>query len=309
MIIDIHYHIADKGWWSEKFWDGLAVFMGGFLAKKGVGLSVKEVKSTLFHPFWDPTGEILLRHMDEAGIDKTVLLACDFGLTFGREAISAEEINKVYSNIAKKHPDRLIAFAGVDPRRENAVDILDRCINDWAMKGLKIHPAAGFYPNEKMAYPLYEKANELGIPIMTHTGAMIYPLRSKYAQPIYLDDILIDFPNLKIIAPHLSFGWWPELTSLLITRPNLYTDFSLWQLTASHNYQTFCHTLRAVLDAAGSERVFFGSDGPFFRHFVSDREWIQIIKDLPQKAPKGIIFTEEEVEGMLGKNAKKLLGL
>ncbi|MCK5186296.1 MAG: amidohydrolase, partial [Deltaproteobacteria bacterium] len=97
----------------------------------------------------DPEAEGLLAEMDEAGIDKSVIFPVDFGVALGDPEVPIEEVNKKYSELARKHPDRLVAFAGVDPRRKDAPDLFKRCINEWGMQGCKLHPCAGFYPNQK----------------------------------------------------------------------------------------------------------------------------------------------------------------
>src|SRR5450759_3908894 len=71
--------------------------------------------------------------------------------------VQIEEQNRMVAEASAKFPDRLVSFFSIDPRREGAVDLFSRAIEDWGMKGLKLHPASGFYPYEEFCYPLYEK--------------------------------------------------------------------------------------------------------------------------------------------------------
>ena len=310
MIIDIHSHIFGKGWVPREFFHGVARFITHEFAKQGVQESNEEVGDSLIETSDDPDGKGLLAEMDEAGIDKSVMFPADFGVALGEPEVSIEEVNRKYSELAQKHPDRLISFAGVDPRRKNGLDLFKRCVEDWGMKGLKLHPCAGFYPNQKEVYPLLEKACEWRIPVLFHSGAMMVPLRSKYSQPIYFDDLAVDFPDLPIVVAHSGgiFGY-TQMISIMNIKLNILADISGWQITATKNYPFFCKALRELMDFVEPERIFFGSDSPSFRSVMSNEDWVQLIKDLPRKAADRIAFKEEEITALLGGNARKLLNL
>jgi hypothetical protein len=304
MVIDIHYHLMNKGWDPDK------VYLAGMrLFEKVFGASSPERVKEMLSTFWDPSGEKAIQFMDKAGIDKSALLVTDWGFGLGEPEVPIEEQNRYCAQVARQYPDRFIPFAGIDPRRKNAVELLKRCIEDWGMKGLKFHPDVGFFPDDQSFYPFYEKVSEYKIPILSHTGPMFGCLKSKYAQPVYLDGILADFPDIKIIAAHLGFCWWPEVAAIASMKSNLYGCLTGWQLMAQKSYTKFCHTLRAVLDEMGSEWILFGTDGPFDVPNFTARDWVETIKNLPEKCPEGITFTREEVEGILGGNAKRLLNL
>lgn len=309
MIIDFHCHVWAEEWLPEGFWKGVADVFSHMLARQGSRVSAAEVRNQFFPFFWDPSGERLIEAMDANGIDKSVILPLDYGLALGEAPVSIEEQNRIYAEMAQRHSGRLIAFAGIDPRREGADRIFEHCIKEWGLRGLKLHPTSGYYPSEEVCYSLYRKAAELNVPVITHTGPIIAPLRSKYAQPIHLDDALVDFPGVQFVAAHLSFCWWPELAQMAYTKVNLAADLSGWQLTAREHYPAFCRTLRDYLDQAGSENLLYGTDNPVYRPIIPDREWIQLIRDLPRKAPGGLTFTEAEVSAILGGNAQRILGI
>jgi len=304
MIIDIHYHLMNKGGDPEKLF-----LSGAKLFAKALGTSSLEEIKKMLSTFWDPSGEKAIQFMDDAGIDKSTLLATDWGFGLGEPEVSIEDQNKICAQIAKRYPDRLIPFAGIDPRRKNAIELLKRCIEEWDMKGLKFHPDVGFFPDDKSLYPFYEKVSEFKIPILSHTGPMFGCLKSKYTQPVYLDGILADFPEINIIAAHLGFCWWPEVATIASVKLNLYGCLTGWQLDAQQDYTKFCHTLRTIMNKMGPERILFGTDGPFASPSFTTKDWIDAIKALPEKSPEGITFTHEEVAGILGGNAQKLLDL
>ena len=247
--------------------------------------------------------------MDRAGIDMTVILIQDFGLALGEPKVSIEEQNQIYAEIQKKYPNRILAFAGVDPRRPIAEELIRKSFEDWNMSGLKFNSSSGFYPNSKEVYKLLDIAKEFKKPVLFHTGEMVTPLRSKFCDPIFLDDVCIDYPDLWIQAAHMGFGWRHNLFHLGSCKPNLTVDIAGWQGSARDNYYEFCSTLRLCLDEFTSERVLFGTDNPYFRAILPDKKFVNLIKRLPTKAPEGIKFTQEEVDFILGGNAQRIFGI
>ncbi len=310
MIIDIHGHIFAKGWIPPAFFHGIARFVTHEFEKQGVYQTNEEVGDSMLETSSDPEAEMLLEEMEEAGIDKTVIFPVDLGLALGEPELSIEHINKNVADLGKKHPDKLIPFATMDPRRENALSLFEQCVQEWGMRGLKLHPTTGFYPNQKEVYPLLEKASEWKIPVLIHTGFMMVPLRAKYSQIIHLDDLAVDFPDLPIIAAHAggSYGY-REMLSLMGVKLNILVDISSWQILAVKNFPLFCKSLRELIDFSEPERVFFGTDTPSFRTILTNPDWVDLLTSLPEKAPDGIVFKEEEMALVMGGNAQKLLNI
>lgn len=310
MIIDIHTHLFVEGWLPRGFFHGVARFITHEFKKQGIHQSNEEVGDALLEGSSDPDAAMLLAEMEEAGIDVSVIFPVDFGLALGDPEVSISEVNRLYAELGRKHPDKLIPFATVDPRREGAADLFEKCVTDWGMRGLKLHPSAGFYPNQKEVYPLLETAQAHNLPVIIHSGSMMVPLRSKYSQTIHLDDLGVDFPDLPIIAAHAGgmFGH-RQMLSLMSIKLNFMADFSAWQIYAQRDYNGFCRALRDFLNFTEPERILFGSDSPSFRSIMSNADWVQLIRDLPKKSPDGITFTEDEIGLVLGGNAQRLLGL
>ena len=311
MIIDSHVHIWDESWCPAAFWDGLAVRMASVRKKKGEkdNITSNDVKKNLFPAYWDPDGSKLISEMDEAGIDMSVILPSDVGYDLGDQRTPVWNQNKMIADIASRYPSRLIAFVGVDPRRDDALRLLETGVKEWGCRGLKINPTAGFYPNDKQFYPLYQKAVELNIPLISHTGGSIPPLKSKYAQPIHFDEIASDFPNLKMICAHLGHGWWLELNQLTEKHLNVYTDCSGWQFSASSYVKYFCQVMRHTLNLTGMDRVLFGSDSPSYRLTpLTTKKYIDIIRNLPQYEGEES-FNDVEIAHLLGDNAKRIMGI
>jgi len=310
MIIDIHTHLFVEGWLPNKFYHGAARFITHENAKQGIHQSNEEVGDYLLQAGSDPDADMLLSEMAEAGIEKSVVFPLDLGLALGEPKVPIDEVNRLFADLGKTHPGKLIPFASVDPRRESAADLFEKGVGEWDMKGLKLHPCSGFYPNQKEVYPLLEIAEQKKLPVIIHSGQIMVPLRGKYAQTIYLDDLAVDFPDLPIIAAHAGgrFGY-KQMLSLMGIKLNIMVDISSWQIYAQQDYSGFCRALREFIDFTELDRIFFGSDSPSFRSFISNADWVQLFRDLPRNAPEGIKFTDKEIEQILGNNALRLLGL
>jgi len=310
MIIDAHYHLAAREWYSEGWWQTVnGMYING-MRNLGIEMPPEMVMETMIPALWDPEGEALINDMETNGIDKTVLLPMDFWLMYGEPEVSLEGQLKAFSDLQSKHPDKIIAYATVDARRPNAADFLVHAIKEWGLKGLNLYPQTGFFMNDAVTYKVLEKAYELGLPVTCHTGQFgAVPLRAKYGDPIHLDDVTQEFPNMIITAGHMAFGWHEQLFYTAGLRYNIMTDISAWQDVAHANYLKFCKVLRHALDRLGPHRVLFGTDNPYVSALMSTRAYADIIRDLPQKAPEGITFTEAEVNAILGENAARILSL
>ncbi len=308
MIIDMHCHMWREDIPSHSWWDSF-VQVSATLANK----PVEKIKERL--PGWmDGTGELLVKDMDEAGIDKAILLPMDY-LTGGGsgDVVTLEKHHEMFVKAVERFPNRLIAYAGLDPRRTDAVKFLERAVKEWKVRGLKLHPAMGYYPNETYCYRLYEKCLELGLLVTIHTGPELYPCYSKFAMPIFIDEIANDFPDLPIVMAHAGGCYWEEAALIASNKLKLYVDLAWWQVPyLAFTEEEFYGRIRKLINLAGSSRVLFGSDWPAMRQVrkLNHAAWTAVIKEAPQRAAKyGIKFTEEEIAKIMGGNAAKLIGL
>ena len=140
--------------------------------------------------------------------------------------------------VAADNLDVLIPFASIDPHKGKlGVREARKLIEEFGVRGFKFHPTMqGFYPNDRMAYPLYEAIADGGAIALFHTGQTGVGsgmpggmgMRLKYSNPMYLDDVAADFPDLTIILAHPSFPWQEEALSVATHKPNVYIDLSGW---------------------------------------------------------------------------------
>lgn len=309
MTIDMHCHLWAREFYHESHWEWQAQLSA---ATRPTTVTLEEALAeawrTVLPTYWDPDATGHIRRMDDAGIEKAVMLHIDQGLLFGETEMTIEQQNKHVSEVAKKHPDRLIWFCGIDPRREGAVELLEKCVTEWGARGIKLYPITGFLPADRAVYPFYERASAWKIPVLFHMGPLAPPFKNEgNAHPSALLRVLVDFPDLTVIVAHLGFSYWRDLIALGKVRENVMCDFCAWQETAKENYGQFCYILRRFLDEFGAERIMFGTDAPPVETVISSKEWVEIVKALPHDSPKDYPFADEEVAALLDGNARRLL--
>jgi predicted TIM-barrel fold metal-dependent hydrolase len=201
----------------------------------------------------------------------------------------------------RDYPQQFISFGGVDPKQGKlAVKEAVRCVEELGVKGFKFHPTMqGFYPDDRSAYPLYEAVAETGAVALFHTGQTGVGsgmrggngMRLKYSNPMFLDDVAVDFPDMPIILAHPSFPWQEEALAVATHKPNVWIDLSGW----SPKY--FPPILVRYANTLLRKKMLFGSDWPMIapERWLDDFETIEI---------------RDEVRPMILKdNAARLLGL
>jgi predicted TIM-barrel fold metal-dependent hydrolase len=207
--------------------------------------------------------------------------------------------NEEIAELAHKNSDVAIPFASIDPRRgDEGVRQARRLIQDYGVKGFKFHPTVQeFYPNDRLAYPLYEVIAEAKLPALFHTGQTGVGagtrggggIRLKYSNPIYLDDVAVDFPDMPIILAHPSFPWQEEALSVATHKPQVYIDLSGW----SPKY--FPPILVQYANTLLKEKILFGSDYPV----MSPERWLADFEKLDIKAEVRPLILKENAARLL----------
>ncbi|TKT76737.1 amidohydrolase family protein [Aquamicrobium sp. LC103] len=174
--------------------------------------------------------------------------------------------NEEVARIAAENSDVLIPFASIDPAKGRVgAREARRLVREFGVRGFKFHPTMqAFYPNDRFAYPLYEAIAEEGAIALFHTGQTGVGagmkggmgMRLKYSNPIHLDDVAADFPDMPIVAAHPSFPWQEEALSVATHKPNVYIDLSGW----SPKY--FPPILVQYVNTILRKKMLFGSDWP-----------------------------------------------
>lgn len=172
---------------------------------------------------------------------------------------AGRDSNLYLAEYCRQEPDFFIPIAYLEPLVvPDPAGLLEDLVVNHGMRGLKLHPPSGFYPNDPRLYPLYAKAVELNIPVFLHIGSSTLPgMRLKYARPIYLDDVAVDFPDLTIVMIHAGRGYDYEAAFCLAKlHANIILDVT--GLPPAKLLQYFPELERLA------DRVIFGSDWPTF---------------------------------------------
>ncbi|HEX7053519.1 MAG TPA: amidohydrolase family protein [Burkholderiales bacterium] len=219
----------------------------------------------------------------------------------GEKGASRNISNEEVAELAHQHADVAIPFASINPHRGMAgVRLAKKLIGEYRVKGFKFHPSVQeFFPNDRMAYPLYEAIAEAKLPALFHTGQTGVGagtpggggIRLKYSHPMLLDDVAADFPDMPIILAHPSFPWQEEALSVATHKPQVYIDLSGW----SPKYLP--PILVQYANTLLKEKILFGSDYPV----LSPERWMAEFDKLPIKPEVRPLILKE--------NAAKLLRL
>jgi len=202
---------------------------------------------------------------------------------------------------AQANRDIAIPFASLNPNRgADAVREAKRLVDAGVVRGLKLHPPIQqFSPDDRIAYPLYEVFAEARLPVLFHTGHSGIGtgmrggggIRLKYGNPMPIDDVAVDFPDMPIVMAHPSFPWQDEAISICLHKPQVYIDLSGW----SPKY--FSPNLIQYANTLLKNKVLFGSDYPLLTpdRWMADFEKIAI---------------RDEVRPLIMKeNARRLFGI
>jgi predicted TIM-barrel fold metal-dependent hydrolase len=225
-----------------------------------------------------------------------VVFSVDERLT-GRPQVPNDEV----AAFAAENSDIVMAFASVDPMRgAEAVKEAQRLIATGGFRGFKLHcPLMQFHANDKRAYPFYEVLNEAKMPVIFHTGhsgiGTGMPggggVRLKYGNPMDIDDVAVDFPDMPIIMAHPSFPWQDEAISVCLHKPQVYIDLSGW----SPKY--FSPILIQYANTLLKKKMLFGSDYPL----ITPDRWMTDFA--------GVAIRDEVRPLILKENAARLFSL
>jgi predicted TIM-barrel fold metal-dependent hydrolase len=227
-----------------------------------------------------------------------VVFGVDSYTTSGEEPVPS---NEEVAELAAENADVVIPFASIDPGRGAAgVREARRLAEHYGVRGFKFHPnTQAFFPNDRSAYPLYEVIAEHQLVALFHTGQTGVGagtragggIRLKYSNPMHVDDVAVDFPDMPIILAHPSFPWQDEALSVATHKPQVYIDLSGW----SPKY--FPPQLVQYANSLLKDKVLFGSDFPV----LTPERWIKDFGTIgikPEVAPK-----------IMKENAAALFGL
>jgi hypothetical protein len=279
--IDFHTHAEEPcGTHADDGYDDLQAAMARYF------------RAPWTHP---PTMEQTAAHYRAQNIAAVI-----FPVDAERETGYRRYANEEVAAVAAAHADVLIPFASIDPHKgRTGAREARRLVAEHGVQGFKFHPTfQGFYPNDPMAWPLYEAIAETGKVALFHTGQTGVGsgmrggngMRLKYSNPMYLDDVAVDFPDMPIVMAHPSFPWQEEALAVAQHKPNVWIDLSGW----SPKY--FPDILVRYCNTILKHKVLFGSDWPV----IAPERWLKDFEAIP--------IRDEVRPLILKENALRLLG-
>lgn len=279
MIVDMHTHFfnAETDWGPQVFED-----------LRRVGIDAQR---------WKFTSEDHLR--ETAAADAAVV----FGMRGARTGWDVP--NDAVAEQVNRAPERLIFFASVDPGSEGCMGELEHCHRDLRCQGVKLGPIyQGVHPLDKRYRAIYEYCEKKGLPVVIHMATTFssgVPL--DYARPVHMDEVAIDYPELRIVMAHMGHPWEAELIAAIRKQPNLYADVSAlyyrpWQ---------FYNTMRLLTEYGAQTKVFFGSDYPA----TTTRDSLAGMRNVNHVIAGSALppVPEEVVEGIIHRDALSILGI
>ena len=281
MIIDVHTHLSTREQWGKVF---VEAFDRGYTGYTGIDLEV--------------TPEI---HWEAvAAVSRAIV----FGIN--SIALGMHTPNDAIAAYAKAHPEKIIGFMSVDPNDPAALDEIDRCVNDLGLRGIKMSPVYQYYdPNDDKARRVHRRAEELGLPILTHAAYhVIANTPMEWANPLLYDPVAREFPNLKIILAHIGLPWYTDAMVMIRKHPNVFADVSGGvPLRPWWGYQAlaFCHENRVT------HKLLFGSDFPI----TTIEETIDALRTANRFAEGTGMpqIPEKDIEDLIHRDSLSLLGL
>jgi predicted TIM-barrel fold metal-dependent hydrolase len=228
--------------------------------------------------------------------------------------VDPERCNEYIAGCVRAKPDQIIGFASVNPAFRGpakAVEELERAITRDGLSGLKLYPMYQHWsPDDRdLAFPVFEAAQALDIPVMVHqAGSTRIDASMRYARPALLDDVGRNFRDLRLIIAHCGTPWVDEAMFMLTKHPNFYTEISYHIATVTRR-DLFLYLHRAEPSFVPLEKVFFGTDYPGFLYDpVVLREKVLTVNE--EAEPLGLPpIPQHKIDGIMGDNLARVLGL
>lgn len=278
MIIDYHTHFMSRSHFGPDFcreWD----------ERGGTG-AWPEVTAEQFDKAMEP-------------VDRAIV----FGIT--AHALGISTPHQYVADLVRRRPEKYIGFMALDPSHPNAIEEMERGKSDLGMRGIKLYPVMSLYDlADPRLHPFFQRAVELQLPVLTHMGTS--PATRgllKYSLPLSVDELAVNFPELRLIMAHLGHPWQRETAMVIRKHPHIWSDISgLW-----HRPWQGWEALIVCQEWGVTNKLIYGSDYPLWEP-KSSIEALRRLNDQVAGTPLPRI-SSEVIEEILHRNILSELGL
>jgi predicted TIM-barrel fold metal-dependent hydrolase len=259
--------------------------------------------------------------MDQGGIDMTCLFGNDQADPGSCPPWRDERFMAVATNFSDEelasfcghYPERLIGFTSIHPDRYQPERKVERAIKEFGMKAVKLYPHSGFYPNDPRLTRTYELCSRMGVPVVIHTGIKAVRWQwMKFNQPINVDEVATNFPDLKIVMCHGGYPWTEEFMAVVYSNPNIWVDLTfLEKIEETFILQGLAeNTISRVVKLIGAKRLLWGSEGPYMNlPFYGSHDPNNYQVSQYKLVNRFDFLSAEDKADILGNNAARLLNL
>lgn len=255
--------------------------------------------ATLVAPDSQPISATLGRYLDAVHpVDRSILLG------FKSNYLKAEISNEGLADAVKRHPAKLIGFAGIDPTDENCLDELCTAQDRWRLKGVTVSPSLqDFHPCDTRAMAVYAECARRGMPVVFEQSHRCPAAKMEFARPALLDEVAREFPNLRVVVSHMGYPWVDECVALLGKHLNVYANVAGLLPQAWRSYSA----LLSAYEYGVMGKLLFGSDFPY-RSPAACIEALYSV-NLLCSGTNLTTIPREQLRGIVERDALTLLGI
>ncbi|HOQ97266.1 MAG TPA: amidohydrolase family protein [Anaerolineae bacterium] len=259
--------------------------------------------------------------MNQGGIDKSVLFGNDQADAGGcppwrdarAMAVPTNWSDEDVAAFCATAPERLIGLTSVNPNRYRPERKVERAIKEFGLRGVKLYPHSGFYPNDPRLDRVYDLCSHLHVPVVIHTGPKAVRWQwLKYNNPLYVDDVATNFPDLNIVMCHGGYPWTEAFTVVAYSNPNVWVDLTFMDYI-ERTFQVpglVENTVHRLVCLVGPQRLLWGSEGPYMNlPLFGQHEPDYYARSQQYLVRRFDFLSEDDKAAILGRNAARLLGL
>lgn len=254
------------------------------------------------------TAEEITGFLDRTGAAFGLVLAADHG-PWDISHPEASCSDMAVARIVREAGGRLYGLSSVSPTSEGGAGAKAEKGFEMGLKGLKIYPHGGFYPNDRALYEAYELAQSRDLPVLIHTGIKAQRTqRMIYNNPLYIDDIAVDFPRLKIIIMHAGYPWTEEALILSHLNENVMLDLTFLDvLSYTYDRPLMRDVVKRAVKVLGSEKIIWGSEGEYLGLDAFADEGINRVFKCLEELYSYDFLSERDKENILYNNIRRIL--